>query len=397
MQARFREPPTMSVSDRFDFDHIIDRSVLPSEKWGRYAGRDVLPLWVADMDFAAPPVVIDALQRRIAHGVFGYTEAWPSLVEAVVEGLQREHAWTIEPDWLVWLPGVVSGFNLACAIAGEVGDGVVTATPVYPPFLSAPANTGRVLQRCELVLRAGRWQWDWEALERTVDARSRLLLLCSPHNPVGRVFDADELRQLADFAARHNLLICADEIHCGLVLDAERAHRPIAALDEAAARRTITLMAPSKTWNIPALYCAFAVIPDAALRRRYRGAMRGLIPQVNVLGMVATEAAYRDGGPWRAALIDYLRGNRERVMAAVGAMPGLATTRPEATYLSWIDCREMMAQRQVEDPAAFFEAAGVGLSDGRFFGAPGWLRLNFGCPRATLDEALRRMAQALAH
>ena len=187
MQARFREPPTMSVSDSFDFDHIIDRSVQPSEKWGRYAGRDVLPLWVADMDFAAPPVVIDALQRRIAHGVFGYTEAWPSLVEAVVEGLQREHAWTIEPDWLVWLPGVVSGFNLACAIAGEAGDGVVTATPVYPPFLSAPANTGRVLQRCELVLRAGRWQWDWEALERTVDARSRLLLLCSPHNPVGRV------------------------------------------------------------------------------------------------------------------------------------------------------------------------------------------------------------------
>ena len=396
MQTRFREPPTMSAFDAFDFDHIIDRSALPSEKWGRYAGRDVLPLWVADMDFAAPPVVIDALQRRIAHGVFGYTEAWPSLVEAVVEGLQRDHAWTVEPDWLVWLPGVVSGFNLACAIAGETGDGVITATPVYPPFLSAPANTGRVLQRCELVLRAGHWQWDWEALERTVDARSRLLLLCSPHNPVGRVFDTEELRQLADFAARHDLLICADEIHCGLVLDAERPHRPIAALDEAVARRTITLMAPSKTWNIPALYCAFAVIPDAALRRRYREAMRGLIPHVNVLGMVATEAAYRDGGPWRAALLGYLRGNRERVMEAVGAMPGLVTTRPEATYLSWIDCRAMMAQRQVEDPAAFFEAAGVGLSDGRFFGAPGWLRLNFGCPRATLDEALRRMAQALA-
>ena len=185
----------------FDFDQVFDRHNTGSTKWSRYPA-EVLPMWVADMDFAAPPVVIDALQRRIAHGVFGYTEAWPSLVEAVVEGLQREHAWTIEPDWLVWLPGVVSGFNLACAIAGEVGDGVVTATPVYPPFLSAPANTGRVLQRCELVLRAGRWQWDWEALERAVDARSRLLLLCSPHNPVGRVFDADELRELADFAAR---------------------------------------------------------------------------------------------------------------------------------------------------------------------------------------------------
>jgi cystathionine beta-lyase len=386
----------MSDAAAFDFDRIIDRRSLPSEKWGRYAGRDVLPLWVADMDFAAPPTVIEALHRRIDHGVFGYTEAWPSLVEAVVEGLRRDHGWSIEPDWLVWLPGVVTGFNLACAIAGEAGDGIVTAAPVYPPFLSAPDNTGRLLQRCDLVLADGRWQWDWDALERTVDARSRMLLLCSPHNPVGRVFDSTELRRLADLAARHDLLICSDEIHCGLVLDEDRPHRPIAALDEAVAKRTITLMAPSKTWNIPALYCAFAIIPDAALRRRYRHAMRGLIPHVNVLGMVATEAAYRDGGAWRTALLDYLRGNRTRVLEAVAAMPGLTATRPEATYLAWIDCRGMMAARRVEDPAAFFEAAGVGLSDGRYFGAPGWLRLNFGCPRATLDEALARMAAALA-
>ncbi len=385
----------MSVSDSFDFDHIIDRSVQPSEKWGRYAGRDVLPLWVADMDFAAPPVVIDALQRRIAHGVFGYTEAWPSLVEAVVEGLQREHAWTIEPDWLVWLPGVVSGFNLACAIAGEAGDGVVTATPVYPPFLSAPANTGRVLQRCELVLRAGRWQWDWEALERAVDARSRLLLLCSPHNPVGRVFDADELRELADFAARHDLLICADEIHCGLVLDAERAHRPIAALDEAAARRTITLMAPSKTWNIPALYCAFAIIPDAALRARYKRAMAGIVPRVNVLGLLGAEVAYRDCEPWRQALLTTLRGNAARVVEVVNSLPGLATTPVEATYLAWIDCRGLLAERGIPNAAAFFEAAGVGLSDGKDFGLPGFVRLNFGCPPARLEAALGRIRNAV--
>ena len=141
-----------------DFDRLIDRRSLPSEKWGRYAGRDVLPLWVADMDFAAPPAVLDALHRRIDHGVFGYTDAWPSLIEAVVAGLQRDHGWTIQPDWLVWLPGVVAGFNLACAIAGEAGDGVLTATPVYPPFLTAPANTGRVLQRVEMMLRDGRWQ-----------------------------------------------------------------------------------------------------------------------------------------------------------------------------------------------------------------------------------------------
>lgn len=383
------------IAPAFDFDRPIDRRSLPSEKWGRYAGRDVLPLWVADMDFAAPPAVIEALHRRIDHGVFGYTDAWPSLVEAVVDGLQRDHGWAIQPDWLVWLPGVVAGFNLACAIAGEPGDGVLTATPVYPPFLTAPANTGRVLQRVELVLRAGRWQWDWEALEAACTPSTRLLLLCSPHNPVGRVFDEAELRRLADFAARRDLLVCSDEIHCGLVLDPARPHRPLAALDEATARRTITLMAPSKTWNIPALYCAFAVIPDAALRRRYRHAMRGIVPHVNVLGMVAAEAAYRDGDGWRQALLAYLRGNRERVVAAVESLPGLAMTVPEATYLAWIDCRAMMAARGVDNPTAFFEAAGVGLSDGAVFGAPGFLRLNFGCPRATLDEALARMARAL--
>jgi cystathionine beta-lyase len=386
----------MSPTQEFDFDRLIDRRAVPGEKWGRYAGRDVLPLWVADMDFAAPPAVIEALQARVAHGVFGYAGPWSSLVEAVIDGLRRDHGWAVEPDWLVWLPGVVTGFNLACAIAGAPGDAVLTATPVYPPFLAAPANTGRSLQRVELVLRDGRWQWDWDALEAAVDARTRLLLLCSPHNPVGRVFDDGELRRLADFAARHELLLCSDEIHCGLVLDEARPHRPLAALDEAVAGRTITLMAPSKTWNVAALYCAFAVIPDAALRRRYRRAMRGLVPQANVLGLVATEAAYRDGEPWRQALLGYLRGNRARVLEAVAAMPGLATTAPEATYLAWIDCRPMMAARGIDEPAAFFEAAGVGLSDGRAFGAPGFVRLNFGCPRAILDEALARMARALA-
>ena len=326
----------------FDFDRLIDRRSLPSEKWGRYAGRDVLPLWVADMDFAAPPAVIEALHRRIDHGVFGYTDAWPALEQAVVEGLRRDHGWTIQPDWLVWLPGVVAGFNLACAIAGEAGDGVLTATPVYPPFLTAPANTGRVLQRAELVLGDGRWQWDWDALEAACTPTTRLLLLCSPHNPVGRVFDEAELRRLADFAARHDLLVCSDEIHCGLVLDADRTHRPLAALDEAIARRTITLMAPSKTWNIPALYCAFAIIPDPALRRRYRHAMRGIVPHVNVLGMVAAEAAYRDGYAWRRALLDYLRGNRERVLEELHArlqLPGSELVHGAAGMAEGVDQR----------------------------------------------------------
>ena len=376
----------------FDFDKAPDRRTMPGEKWGRYAGRDVLPLWVADMDFTAPPAVIDALHRRIDHGVFGYTDAWPGLIDAVIEGIARDHAWHITADWLVWLPGVVTGFNLACRATGEAGDEVLTATPVYPPFLGAPANNERKLVTRPLALADGRWGWDRAAVEAAMSPHTRLLMLCNPHNPVGRVFDRNELEWIADLAARHDLTICSDEIHCGLILDPATAHVPIAALDASVARRTITLMAPSKTWNIPALYCAFAIIPDRALRQRFRHAMRGIVPHPNLLGMVATEAAYRDGAPWRTALLDYLRGNRDLVMDAVAALPGLATTRPEATYLAWIDCRDA----GLDEPARFFERAGVGLSDGAPFGMPDFVRLNFGCPRVLLGEALQRMRHALA-
>lgn len=379
-------------AELFDFDTPIDRSSVPGEKWGRYAGRDVLPMWVADMDFAAPPAIIDALRRRLEHRVFGYTDAWPGLVEAVVSGIARDHAWHIDADWIVWLPGVVTGFNLACRAVGAAGDSVFTATPVYPPFLAAPANSDRRLITRPLELHAGRWGWNRAAVESALDADTRLLMLCNPHNPVGRVFDREELSWLAALAERRELVICSDEIHCGLVLDADKPHLPIAALGPDVARRTITLMAPSKTWNIPALYCAFAIIPDSGLRRRFRHAMRGIVPHTNVLGMVATEAAYRDGGPWRTALLDYLRGNRQRVLDAVAQMPDLAVTSPEATYLAWIDCRAA----GIGEPAKFFEAAGVGLSDGAPFGMPGFVRLNFGCRRALLDEGLARMQRALA-
>lgn len=379
------------MTEFFDFDHRIDRGSLPGEKWGRYAGRDILPLWVADMDFAAPAAVIDALKARIDHGVFGYTDPWPGLVEAVIEGIARDHGWRIEPDWLVWLPGVVSGLNIACQASGEAGDEVFTATPVYPPFLAAPANNGRRLVSCPLVHDGTRWGWDREAVEAAIGPRTRLFMLCNPHNPVGRAFDRDELAWIATLAERHDMVICSDEIHCGLVLDEDRPHLPIAALDDAVAQRSITLMAPSKTWNIASLYCALAIIPNAALRRRFRTAMRGIVPHVNLLGLVACEAAYRDGEAWRQALLDVLRKNRAQVDTALRGMPGVHSTPPEATYLAWLDCRDT----GLDDPAGFFEAGGVGLSDGSPFGAPGFVRLNFGCPPATLDEALDRMQRAL--
>ena len=295
----------------------------------------------------------------------------------------------------MWLPGVVTGFNVAVRAVGQPGDGVFTATPVYPPFLHAPANFGQRLVTAPLVHDGRRWGWDWPATEAALADGVRLFMLCNPHNPVGRVFDRDELGRIAALAARHDLVICSDEIHCGLVLDPATPHTPIAALGDAVARRTITLMAPSKTWNIPALYCAFAIIPDAALRARYKRAMAGIVPHVNVLGLVATEVAYRDCDPWRQALLDTLRGNAARVARVINGLPGLVTTPVEATYLAWIDCRGLLAARGIANAAAFFEAAGVGLSDGKDFGLPGFVRLNFGCPPQRLEAALERIRHAV--
>ena len=371
----------------FDFEHVPERRGSDSVKWNKYAGQDVLPLWIADMDFASPPPVLAALQARVARGDLGYAEPWPALVEAVQAYCQRHYDWRVEADWLVWLPGLVCGINLACrSVDGEV----LTATPVYPPFLSAPGLSGRGLVRVSLREEGGRWSWDFAALEAAVTPATRLLLLCHPHNPVGRAWDADELQALAEFAARHDLVVCSDEIHCDLVLDSERRHVPFARLGEDAARRSITLMAPSKTYNIAGLGCSLAIIPDPALRRRYQAARRGIVPDVNVLAFTACASALLEGEAWRQDLLAVLRANRDRVEAAVNAMPGLSLGHVEATYLAWIDARGL----GVDAPVEFFEAAGVGLSDGRDFGLPGWVRLNFGCAPALLDQALDRMRAA---
>ncbi|MEC5399490.1 MalY/PatB family protein [Uliginosibacterium sp. H1] len=383
----------MSRDDGSSLLRSPERRGSDSIKWQRYAGRDVLPLWVADMDFAAPQPVLDALQQRIAHGVFGYAHPWPSLTEAVVDGIARHHGWQIEPDWLIWLPGVVTGFNVASHLAGEPGDGILAMTPVYPPFLSSPGLADRKLLRSDLLQVGESWIPDWEDLHAQAP-QARMLMLCNPHNPVGRSWTRQELQHFAALAEQHDWVVMSDDIHCGLVLDPQRPYTPLALLDEDIARRTITLMAPSKTWNIPALYAGFAIIPDATLRRRYQHAMQGLVPHLNVLGLVAMEAAYREGDAWLDALITQLRDNAGVVHDAIVDMPLLATTPVEATYLAWLDCRGL-AGRGIGDPAAFFEQHGVGLSEGRDFGAPGFLRLNFGCSPELLAQALQRMRSAL--
>lgn len=375
----------------FDFDTLVDRSNTGSEKWDKYQGRDIIPLWVADMDFRSPPAVIAALHERIEHGVFGYTHPPQGVVEAVLEHLERDFGWQVEAKWLVWLPGLVCGLNVLCRAVGEEGDEAITFTPIYPPFLTAPLLSVRNTVKVPLQLDGGRWVADIKALERVITPRSKLLLLCSPHNPVGRSWTQDELQQFADVAERHDLVIGSDDIHAGLILDEGTRHIPIATLSPETARRTITLLAPSKTYNIPGLGCSFAVISDPALRKSFIRAAGRIVPHVNLLGYTAAEAAYRYGEQWRQALLAYLRGNRCLVEKAIGSMPGLTTTHVEATYLAWIDTRAA----GLENPGRFFEEAGVGLSDGADFDAPGFVRLNFGCSRSLLVEALRRMSTAL--
>ena len=381
----------MDRKNYFDFNTVVERRETASMKWDKYKGKDVIPLWVADMDFRSPPAVIDALQRRIDHGVFGYAVPPESLNQTVVEMLAAEYNWSIQPQWLVWLPGLVTGLNVACRAVGKDNDHVMTAVPVYPPFLSAPGNSRRNPIKVPLRHQGNRWSFDFERLEQAITRHTRLFLLCNPHNPVGRAFTRDELATLAAICERHDIIICSDEIHCGLLLDEDKVHLPTSTLDPEVARRTITLMSPSKTFNLPGLGCAFAVIPDEKLRRRFVQAKTGIVPLINALGFTAAEAAYRDCADWHAGLLEYLRGNRDTVARAIADLPMLSMAPLEATYLAWIDVR----CADLPNPVRFFEDAGVGLQDGIEFDGPGFVRLNFGCQRPLLQEALDRMKSAM--
>jgi cysteine-S-conjugate beta-lyase len=382
----------MIFDDQSLFDHVVDRRGTYSAKWDKYRGKDIIPLWLADMDFPAPPAVREALRRRVEHGVFGYPAVPDELISVVLAMLWSTYGWKVEPEWLVWLPGLVTGLNVVCRAAAARGDEVMTAVPIYPPFLSAPRLSRRRLLTVPLAVSGGAWTLDCDGIESLISPRTKLFLLCNPHNPVGRVFSRAELTRLAAICDKHDLIICSDEIHCGLVLDPDKTHVPIATLDPAIARRTVTFMSPSKTFNLPGLGCAFAIIPEAQVRKRFREAMAGIVPGVNLFGYIAALAAYRDGSEWRAALLNYLRQNRDFLANAIDSMPGLLMHHVEATYLGWIDTRAA----GLEDPVTFFEAAGVGLADGAAFGGPGFVRLCFACPRPTLSEALGRMRCALA-
>lgn len=383
----------------FNFDAIIDRSSSDSNKWTEYDDT-VLPMWVADMDFRAPEPVLETLHARIDHGVFGYGYLAPRCHEIICERMARLYNWHVTPEQVVFMPGVVSGLNIACRMINEPGNGVLVQPPVYPPFLSAPENQGMVAQHAPLLetMRDGHlyYEIDFDAFEAAITPQTRLFMLCSPHNPVGRQFTRDELTRLAEICVRHDLLICSDEIHCELLLSG-RDHIPTATLAPEIAERCVTLLAPSKTFNIPGLGFSFAIVQDNALRARVLETMKGIAGHPSILGIAAAEVAYTQCDDWHEAMLAYLTANRDYVVDFVDMqLPGIRTTIPEATYLAWLDCRDAGL---VDQPFEFFlEAAKVAMNPGPAFGdgGDGFVRLNFGCPRDTLVDGLQRIKFALA-
>jgi len=379
----------------YNFDITPDRLHTDSVKW-RYYGDDVLPLWVADMDFPSPQPVIQALEERVAHGVFGYTDDNTQFRQVLVERMAELYNWEIQPKDIVFVPGVVVGFNLASHTVATPDGGVLVQTPVYPPMLTAAAAADMTHQEMELSrLVDGFYSIDFDAFEAAVTAQTRLFLLCNPHNPTGRVFTQVELEQMAEICLKREVVICSDEIHCDLLFSGYR-HIPIASLDPEIAQNTITLVAPSKTFNIAGLECSAAIIQNPVLRERYKKASKGLVGGVNLLGSLAGLVAYRDGDEWLQQLLVYLEANRDFLYDYVQReLPGIYMTKPEGTYLAWLDCRQAPIQG---NPHEFFlGAARVALNDGVDFGrgGEGFVRLNFGCSRLTLTEALERMKNSL--
>ena len=383
----------------YDFDRIIERRGTDSNKWAKY-GPDVLPLWVADMDFASPPEVVAALHARIDHGIYGYLREGvpPDLVEVFTDRCRKRYGWDVPADAVMLMPGVNPANNVAARTVCKPGDGFVILTPAYPPILRVPGNV-QLDARLPALTRGvdGRYEIDFDAFEGAITPATKAFLLCNPHNPVGRVYTRAELERLAAICLKHGLTIIADEIHCDLVYP-RHTHIPIASLAPEVAARTITLMAPSKTFNQAGLKASLGVITDPGLRERFMAARVDMMQATsNVLGYTAMLAAYRDGGAWHEALLRYLEANRDFLADYLARHLAPITMSPvEGTYLAWLDCRAT----GIADPFTFFlEQAKVAFNDGTLFGGgpgEGFVRLNFGTPRALLTEGLERMRKARA-
>lgn len=381
----------MRVEDKL-FDEVPNRIGKSSLKWSKYKNSDIIPLWVADMDFRSPSPVIQLAREISDDGNFGYGICPPTLSQTVINRLNDFYHWSVERNSIIWLPGMVCGLNIACRSLADEAAQVITNTPVYPPFLSSPGNSGLPCTRIPMIVTEGRFTIDFDALHNLETSPNDLFMLCHPHNPVGTNFSRKELENLSEYIIERELFICSDEIHCDLILEESLSHIPFASLSDEIADRTITLMAPSKTFNLAGFGCSFAIISNAGLRKRFKKAMRGIVPDPPAMGFRLAEVAYRECEDWRTRLLHYLRSNRDFVFKELLLLDGLIPYSPESTYLMWIDATEL----KVDCPHAFFENAGVGLSNGADFAGPGFLRLNLGSSFDLLELAIARMKSAIS-
>lgn len=385
----------------YNFDEIIDRRQSDSVKWATgkvFGDPEVLPLWVADMDFRAPQPVVDALHQRVEHGVYGYMIRPDSLYQAVIQWLNRRHGWSIEKEWLLVNPGVVPAINLALQAFTQPGDKVIVQPPVYYPFFSSIQNNGRQMIENQLVEENGYYHMDFDTLERQMcDPRARMLILCSPHNPVGRVWTHEELTRLAELCVKHQILLISDEIHHDLVFK-PASHMSIASLSPEVARNTITLLAPSKTFNLAGFHTSLAVISDERLRQRFNAVQDSIgVGYTTSFGALAMETAYAQGEDWLEQVLVYMQGNLDFLASFLAErLPQVRLRQPEGTYLAWLDFRAL-GLSQSELNLRLLKQAKVGLNDGAIFGAggQGFQRMNLGCPRVILQQALERMAASL--
>ncbi len=378
-----------------NFDALIDRRGRHSMKWREYESRDILPMGLADMDFACAPAILDALKSELDHGVLGYTHADDYLpaTEAVQHWLACRYNWQVESEWILWLPGVVPGLNLACQAFCNDAKAVLLPSPNYGPLRAAPLLQKRrraLIGHIQDLDSPGHWHLDWQGFMALARCHpNSLVLLCNPMNPLGSLYRADEMDRVASICEEFDLTLCSDEVHCDLLLAQGARHQPAGA-HPGLAQRSITLMSASKTFNLAGLSTAFAIIPNPSLRRRWQRAGRGLLLWPNIMGLVATAAAFTRANDWYAGLLTYLRANRDLLCDGINALPGLSVAPPEGTYLAWVKVN--VANKR---PQACFEAAGLGSADGRDFGAEDYVRLNFACPRAYIHQALSRLSARL--
>lgn len=386
----------------YDFDELLERRGTDSVKWDGVRdvwGRDdLLPLWVADMDFRTPPFVMDALQRQLSGGVLGYTRPCADWAPAICDWLLRRHGWQVETGWISFVPGIVRAQALALLCFTHPGDRVAVMNPVYHPFFLVTQRLEREVVFSPLVLRDGHYHIDYARLEQDLDG-CRVLILCNPHNPGGRVWTEDELRRVADICHRRGVMVLSDEIHADLTLPGYR-HHPFATVSPQAAAISLTFMAPSKAFNMPGLASSYAIAVDPGIRRRFQTFLEaGEFGEGHMLAYVGCAAAYREGEEWLGQLLAYLQGNIDLTEQFLKErIPTIGMIRPQASYLIFLDCRRL-GLSQPELVNLFVDKARLALNDGTMFGrgGEGFMRLNVGCPRSVLRRALEQLEEAVSH